>query len=94
MFDKLDIVLALVLAGVFAFLLYKMMSFDKHMDDSRENGQYSHLIYSHETSWQKKERDNDKLEKYGVVAGLMIICIIYTVLRLNGTIGNIFSFFF
>ncbi|MBP5361651.1 MAG: hypothetical protein J6Y71_01280 [Ruminococcus sp.] len=90
MFDKLDIVLALALAGFFAFLLYKMMSFDKHLDDQRENSQF----YYHKTSWEKREINDYKLKKYGVVSGIMIICLIYTVLRLNGTIGNIFSFFF
>ena len=84
MFDYLDVLLALAIIAVLLFLLYKMVSYDKHMDDSRENGQFAPLIYHQESSRDSYRRNNWKMKKYGLVIGIVFILIFYVVLRING----------
>ena len=89
MFDYLDVLLAFALIALVLFLLYKMYRSDRQFEDSRENGQFAPLIYSHENSWDRREREQRKMKKYGLVGSILLALIIYSVLRMNGTIGSI-----
>ncbi len=89
MFDYLDVLLAFALIALVLFLLYKMYRSDRQFEDSRENGQFAPLIYSHESSWDRRERNQRKMRKYGLVGCILLALIIYSVLRMNGTIGSI-----
>ena len=89
MFDYLDVLLAFALIALVLFLLYNMYRSDRQFEDSRENEQFAPLIYSHESSWDRRERDQLKMRKYGIVGCILLALIIYSVLRMNGTIGSI-----
>ena len=89
MFDYLDVLLAFALIALVLFLTCKMYRSDRQFDDSHENGQFAPLIYSHESSWDRRGRDFRNRRKYGLVGCILLALIIYSVLRMNGTIGSI-----
>ncbi|MBR6070854.1 MAG: hypothetical protein IKP78_09725 [Ruminococcus sp.] len=89
MFDYLDVLLAFALIALVLFLTYRMYRSDRQFEDSRENGQFAPLVYSRENSWNRRERDLRNRRKYGLVGCILLVLIIYSVLRMNGTIGSI-----
>ncbi len=90
MFEYLDVLLAVALFVLLCFLLWKMYSFDRHMEDLRENGQFAPIIFTHDTRWRRRERDRRSRKKYGLIGCIMLVLVMYSVLRINGTIGSIF----
>ena len=89
MFEYLDGVLAFALIALMCFLLFKVYRFDKKMDDSRENGIFAPVIYHNEPSWSEYRRERRAMKKYGIFGGIIFALVVYSVLRMNGTIGSI-----
>lgn len=90
MSEYLDILLAFAIAVLLGFLMYRMYKFDRHMDDVRENGQFAPLVFTRETPRREFRRQQRRLSKYASIAGIIVALIVYSVLRLNGTIGSLF----
>lgn len=90
MFDHLDVLLAFAIIALMCFLLLKMHRFDKHMDDVRENGQFAPMVFHQESSYTKYRRKRRRMDKYGLIGGIIFVLVVYSVLRMNGTIGSIF----
>lgn len=84
-----DVYLSFLLIGALCYLLYRMYKYDKHMDDVRVNGQFSPIIYPHETPQREFRRERRKMKKYGSVATIIFVLILYIGLRANDTISSI-----
>ena len=93
MFEFLDVVLAFAMIAVVCFLLFKVYSFDRHMDDVRQNGQFAPIVFPYESREHENRRNRLMMRKYGAFGLAIFALVVYVVLRMNGTIGNIFDLF-
>ena len=86
MFDYLDVLLAFSLIVLSLWLIYKMYRSDRALDEARDNRMY---VYHHDSSYDEYRRECRRNKKYGLFVGIIFVLIVYSVLRMNGTISSI-----
>jgi hypothetical protein len=88
MYERLDVLLAVVIAAALGYALYRMCKFDKHVDDVKGDGSFVPPIFPRATERQEFRRRQRRQSRYGSIVVVIFFLLVYAGLRLSGTIGS------